>query len=213
MEDMKKCPFCGESIKAEAVKCRFCGEFLDKSQQPAAAPQTPASGAPAGDGLIYKGRLSRIALLKPALKSLFWLAVAIALYAAVQKYLQQPIVIKYLPWAAAAIILIAAASFLYRWILWRSVTYTITRDRIEYEYGVFSKTIQHLETWRINDIAFRQGFFGRMFGYGAVHIASSDQSDPALTIGPIAQARAIYDTLKVEQARADKRARVLHMER
>ena len=30
MEEMKKCPHCGEEIKAEAKKCRYCGEWLEQ---------------------------------------------------------------------------------------------------------------------------------------------------------------------------------------
>lgn len=36
--DDKQCPYCGEVIKASAVKCRFCGEWLN-SEAAAAAPQ------------------------------------------------------------------------------------------------------------------------------------------------------------------------------
>lgn len=56
------------------------------------------------------------------------------------------------------------------WIGWRSITYTLTDQRITIETGVFSRSEKIIPIDRVQDCTTRMSLIGRMLGYGRVEI-------------------------------------------
>lgn len=81
--------------------------------------------------------------------------------------------------------------------LWaKTVHYRISNYRIDYERGIFSKAIDTLELWHVDDLKFHQSFLARLFGVGTITVMSDDQTTPKLDLRGLPNPRSLFDTLR-----------------
>ena len=195
--------------------------------------------APEGEAdLIFEGRPSVLALVGPALGSMFWLIVSIVLFMAAgplceliaknktvqalsntltgQINLSTISLLGYTPIELlvfgfrilACFFLIVALKRIFK-VLWHwlSTSYRLTTHRIEIEQGIFSKSVQNFELWRVQDINYTRSFWEFVFRLGRIHVKALDaRSEDVFLIGPIPDARKVYDRLKDARLAAGQRA-------
>lgn len=113
------------------------------------------------------------------------------------------VAVKFPSWHAAVkfyipLALLFAGALWFSWIRIqrRSQRYKITNLNIEYENGVFNKTIQNLEMWRIDDIVFHQTLSERMLGISRVELVTRDKTTPVLVLEGLPPGRRIFDDVK-----------------
>ena len=78
----------------------------------------------------------------------------------------------------------------------RSVRYRISNYRIDYERGLFSKDIDTLELWHVEDIKFHQSLLDRILGIGSITVVSHDETTPQLHLRSLPNPRPVFETLK-----------------
>ena len=78
----------------------------------------------------------------------------------------------------------------------RSIRYRITNYRIDYERGFFSKDINTLELWHVEDITYHQSLLDRLFDIGQITVISHDEATPNLLLKALPNPRPVFDALK-----------------
>jgi len=99
-------------------------------------------------------------------------------------------------WVIPAGLLISVILMILPVILTRSVRYCISNYRIDYERGVFSKSIDTLELWHVEDLKFYQSLMDRILHVGTITVISHDQTNPYLPLRALPNPRPIFETLK-----------------
>lgn len=80
-----------------------------------------------------------------------------------------------------AIVTLGIAGIVY-WLSSLSTRFEITTQRVRIERGVFSKSRQDTELYRIDDIALEQPLGMRMLGHGILILRSTDRSTPEIRL-------------------------------
>ena len=96
----------------------------------------------------------------------------------------------------------------------RCKIFELTTQRFKITSGVFTKTTETLELYRVNDIETRQPFFSRMVGIENVQMTTSDASSPSVLIEAVPSSVGFADKLRhqVEIIRQQKRVREIDIE-
>lgn len=114
-------------------------------------------------------------------------------------------------WFVACILLIPIPWALWNWLKVKCRVYTLTDERLLIDNGVFNKTQDTLELYRVRDLQVTEPFLLRLFGLQNIHLLATDLTTESIVLDYIPSALNLRDQFRqhVEECRRRKGVREL----
>src|SRR4051812_26117508 len=164
----------------------------------------------------------------PALETLLSYRIRSAIEAARRRFMEQPLDTfrsstsgwlrgSLAGWTTLLLCLVGVGLLivLARWIENVSTTYTLTQDRLIIRSGIFSKSIDEIELYRVKDIRLNYSLIGGWAGIGTLTLVTSDETTRGtpLVIRDVADAQRRREEVRdlVDKARRRRGVREFDM--
>jgi uncharacterized membrane protein YdbT with pleckstrin-like domain len=112
-----------------------------------------------------------------------------------------------------ALVLLPVGIALWRWLVTASRQYTLTDQRLILRRGVFSRSTDYVELYRVKDSHFTQTFVERLLGLGTIRLRTTQDSAPVVDLGGMNAPEPLWNQIRtlVEARRDAKGVREIDM--
>ena len=94
------------------------------------------------------------------------------------------------------LLLVPAVYAWWKWMLVKTLRFTLTDQRIILSKGVFHKVTNETELYRVRDTTIEEPFFYRMFGVGNIVVYSTDDAEDKLQFNAFPKPHWIKDQIR-----------------
>lgn len=115
-------------------------------------------------------------------------------------------------WFVSCIVVVTIPFAIWNYISTKSKRYTLTNQRLKMEWGVFTKSVEEVELYRVTDTAVRQAFIQRVLGIGDVWLETSDARNKEITLVSVPKPQAIRESVRQNAERRRRWRRVAEVE-
>ena len=91
-------------------------------------------------------------------------------------------------WFVSCLLVIPIPWAIYKWLEVKSTSFTLTTERLRWQWGILSRRTEEVELYRVRDLGFVQPFVQRIVGLGTIEVTSTDERTPVIELKAIKQA-------------------------